>query len=322
MTNGSSSIAGGMPGSPGFRPCCLLAEDAGPFDNFVDPTGSLNHKYGAGYSEYVLRIEISGLAYTCSLGFVDLGHIRDCIDLTRYYYEWIRRRRSAGDKFPTYHYGGEILIRRDIPSDEQVEVAASLAYDHALFHEIYSYWSDSIGSHNSSFSPEDLPSNLVGTYVGRKAIAGAAAGNHGGDFNRNATAELRSLLTAIVTVSKPAALRAFASVSGPGRWVDPGVSDPNEYLRRRNFEYHPVQPWVLTTVPECTVTTLPADLALSFPREIRESYEAAWAIPSDPPSIRSAMGGATQLRNTDFDIEINRIKTTARATYGADFDKP
>ena len=331
MGFGGTNLTGGMPGSPGRRPCCGLST-LGPGGHQVlgsDTTGlyQSRHIYGAGPFEFLSGLERSGQLYTCALGFVDLGHVRDCIDLTRYYYRWIRRRHRRIQVFIPFHYGGHIQITRDLSSAEYAKVAASIAFDQAMFHEIYTYWDNGIGAHHSSFSPEDLVSNLLGTYVGEKAIAAVNAGRNGSDFNRNATAELRTLLTALHTVTEIEAYDAFSKIllgSGGLGWIAGGNPAGRDHLLRRNFSYNPVQPWIVPGVLGCPSGShpLPPDLSLEFPSQIRESYNALFIVPEDPPSIRFAMGGIRELNVTDFDRRIRDIKADARSLYGPDFDRP
>jgi len=109
--------------TPDMRPCCLLVDYDFPVDaagNTVKNLGDLTtigrHKYGAGMADYAGRTEWSGVVYTCSMGFVDLGHLRDCADLAPYYYDLLKTKNKAGDTIPEIREGGTITIKKDIPT--------------------------------------------------------------------------------------------------------------------------------------------------------------------------------------------------------------
>jgi hypothetical protein len=116
-----------------------------------------------------------GHIYTKYGGIIDIAHLRDHADLTRYI------ATQLVDKFKP---GGEISLGIDIdpyrentgervikihrqgsePSAFQLaRIAAVIAYDVAIWHEIATFktWQD-----YSTFSPEDNYSNLLGCYVG------------------------------------------------------------------------------------------------------------------------------------------------------------
>ena len=106
--------------TPGMRPCCLLVDYDFPVDragNTIKKLGELSmiglHKYGAGMADYAGRTEWSGVVFTCSMGFVDLGHLRDCADLARYYYDLLKTENTAGDTVPEIREGGTITIPWD-----------------------------------------------------------------------------------------------------------------------------------------------------------------------------------------------------------------
>src|SRR5437667_445099 len=162
---------GAVEGSPGSRSCCLLAPETplpNQSDRILEVSDITNHKYGN--SGLYSGPEKWGLIYTCAAGFIDIGHMRDMIDLTKFYYTVLLTKR----KFKVFKAGaskdiGEVEILRDIttPAD-QTAVAMSIAYDQSVWHEIASYWECQTGMHASSFSPEDCVSNKFGVYIGGK----------------------------------------------------------------------------------------------------------------------------------------------------------
>src|SRR4051812_20633429 len=70
--------------SPGVRACCMLNPHDGrnPITfptRLPDPSALGRHSFGGSN-------DVVGQVYCCRAGFVDLGHLRDHIDLTYYYY--------------------------------------------------------------------------------------------------------------------------------------------------------------------------------------------------------------------------------------------
>ncbi len=322
MTHGDRTIPGSMPASPGSRPCCMLQPDTihpiigPPIEAIYDLTETGDHQYGAGMKQYLKGLEVSGLLYTCSLGFVDLGHTRETTDYTWYYFNWIRRKQKdkSGDTFQiSYDRGGTVTIKKDIPQNDHIRVARSIAYDQGLFHEITSYWVPGVGNHTSSFSPEDLVSNFVGTYIAERAIKALKAGKYTGDFNKAATAELLIFLKRVKTLPKNKAIEAFDQIKG--RWVaSKDFSDPR-YLKRRNFNVAPIVPWLVLDEPACKPLTLPPDFKKDFPPDTKTFYEIEFNV------------GGTTLKTSEFDREIKKIKTQAGKPeadggYGSNFDQP
>ena len=165
-----------LPNKPAARPCCLLAGELvlpwalfPKLDTVFDLSGRLDHQYGAGTWAYANRAEVSGLAYTCSVGFIDLGHVRHVADLTYYYYGWLHGATEPGDQLETVGHHGFVEITRQLPTNDPdilLQLARSIAYDESIFYEIETYWSELLGNHHSAFSPEDMVSNLTGAYVG------------------------------------------------------------------------------------------------------------------------------------------------------------
>jgi hypothetical protein len=305
--------AGGVQ-SPGTRPCCMLAQFNFPLpsqDIILDATQSLgSHHYGGG--------DRYGLVYTCRGGFIDLGHLRDQADLTRYY---VARIASGATRFSPYTYSGEVSLKQDVTSiADRITVARSLAFDESLFHEIETYWIVRPGSHNSSFSPEDLPSNFLGTYVAEKALQA------GGDFDSAVTSQLSSLLTLLGGVDRATAIAALASIKG--RWVAADLplvpqyvnQVGGRYLQRRNFTR---TPWTVPGVSGCADTTFPSSVPLTLPGDPSSFYTAAYDVPFAPHQNdqRQAKLG-TRLTSQDFTAKIADIVQAAKATYGPSADQP
>jgi hypothetical protein len=244
------------------------------------------------------------------------------IDLARYYHHWLTvgGRNSAGDTIPPIgHYPGRVTIKSSVPSGDRIDTACSMAYDYSVYHEIVTWFIHLPGSHNSSFSPEDLVSNFLGAYVGGRTIAA------GGAFDAAATKELASLLS-LLDPRPPADTRAaFAAITN--RWIDPtpGAIDlgpyanagkNDRYVLRRNFDFNPINPWFAPGVTFCASTTWPATVPKSFDPRITGYYEVEFDLPPQAAAVGS------KVKNTDFATAIATIKTDAKTQYGPDYATP
>jgi outer membrane protein OmpA-like peptidoglycan-associated protein len=201
------------------RPCCILAPVAVIANNIADPANVGTHN---GSDEKV------GLIYSGKAGFMDLGHIRDMIDITKFIFDQISAVNGRPATIKTAH--GEAKLASKLPSAGFLGVARQIANDDGFGYEILTYWMTGPGTHNSSFSPEDLCSNNLGTLVAERAILA------GGNFNAAATNELNALIKSLDGEPSAETLKAFKLINNC--WITFGggmdvLSD--SYLRRRNF---------------------------------------------------------------------------------------
>jgi hypothetical protein len=259
------------------RPCCMLA------------TISLRGRttaggHGAGQP---------GIVYTGRAGFVDLGHLWEVADVTAFAYQQIHR--AGGASATTVRAAeGTATLTGGAPATEWLELARSIAFDDALGHEIGTYSAMSPGGHNSSFSPEDLCSNFLGTLIAARALTAS------GTFVTEAEAQLRTLLASLDAQNAPETQAAFNRIAT--RWVDTslvGTVVRDAYLRRRNFTR---DPW--KTGHRSDATT-PAFVLTPF--SVTTSYD--YRHP----------GGFTR---ADFPAQIAAIRADAATRYGPHFDRP
>lgn len=336
---GKRGVEGALPSKPASRPCCLLAsKQVFPWalfpwvDPVFDPSEKLTHRYGAGTWSYVRRAEVNGLAYTCSVGFIDLGHVRHIADLTYFYYSWLEAA-EPGDRLKTVGHDGVIKIIQHLNADDQnvrMQIARSLAYDESLFYEIETYWSKLPGQHNSAFSPEDLVSNLVGTYVGEQAINYMQRKAVGFDTAMSQVlAETLKRLGVLSVRQTRAALSKIDTI-----WFA-GSAQSLGYLRRRNFGYDPVTPWRLEGV-EGRANRTPFLGPVRSLQELHDHYAVKYKVPRiyTNPVLRKRLEvspgiGVLPVRtkpvyvsSKNFALHVTRIKVHARATYGPQFDQP
>lgn len=295
-----------------------------------------------------------GLIYTCAFGFIDLGHLRDVADVTRYYYLWLttRKKTKAGQKLPTagmnmpfgllrgwskwweehspQSYDGVVELTRDIAPDEVIDLARSLAYAEALVHELDTYWVnhpdapeewDKLhGLHNSAFSPEDLPSNYLGSYVAAKALRSTAT-----SFDVALTIELDALLGALDARAKADTDAALAAARGD--WFVPPLN--RRFLARRNFHWDAIKPSLVPNLPFCgSAPALPADLDLNpLPKSdaFKATYYPVFSImrwlPVQPWNVWAGDIGV-KFESSRFASEVARIRGDALKTYGAGAEAP
>jgi hypothetical protein len=281
------------PGPPPIpRTCCILAPAASPLDpadgNLAEP-GQLGI-HGA-------SSEVRGLVYTGAAGFVDLGHLRDLCDMTKNVYEQIAFAGAApGTVIKTPH--GEAVLSSFPPNASTIGVARSISFDDSFGYEILTYAIRSPGAHNSSFSPEDLPSNLLGTLVAERAIAA------GGRFDLAVTAEIDKLLKSLTPQAKADTFAAFRLINH--RWVDfttvaSLLSD--DYLLRRNFTS---DPWKTGHVSD---TATPSFLSAGFGAGNVAAYTYT-------------ITAGRRFGKADYPRELAIIRKDAGSRYGPTFDKP
>jgi hypothetical protein len=318
-------IKGAQERNPGLRACCMICDfKGGILDNFLDDTpATYRHIYGSGgggLSALFPRDRV-GIMYTCAGGFIDFGHMRDLADLTFYYFQAMRRGcRSKGDVIPRPPgIRGEVTIEDDIPANLAIDIARDAAYQESIYHEIETYWDHSVGAHHSSFSPEDLVSNYLGTYVAKQAISG------GPDFNSAMGTAIKNVMF-VMGVLPRAGTQAAYDVIKP-YWVrsvaNRAPALPDNYLRRRNFAVWPVRPWLVNNLSNCVgaAGVFPSvNPAWPIDPAAVDYYQAVYEVPAasrGPGKIASET-----VTPDDFPTLIDAIKSDARQVYGENYDSP
>lgn len=277
---------------PATRICCLLAPSCNPLgasdSNLADPSMLGLHGTGG---------EVNGLIYTGKAGIVDLGHVRDVIDLTKYVYDQIVAANGSPAAVTTKHGAATFVATPTQP--DWIKVARAIAYDDSFAYEIYTYGIHRPGGHNSSFSPEDLPSNYLGTIVAERAIAA------GGPFNDAVTADINACLASLDAQTKGETTVAFNLINH--RWVEYGGAfdcADDSYLRRRNFDRIPWKAGHRSDAPT--------------PAWVTDGLAGAESVYTYTHTI-----GRTIPKST-FASEVAAIRADAMspARYGPDYDKP
>jgi hypothetical protein len=235
-----------------------------------------------------------GIVYTGKAGFVDFGHVWEVCDVTAWAYQQLHAGGGAvGTSFDTGE--GSVRIVSAAPPSEWLVLARAIAFDEALAHEISSYTSFTPGGHNSSFSPEDLCSNFLGTLIAERALLA------GGSFATEAEHQAALLLADLDAQNDTETTAAFAKISH--RWVDTTLTGTilrDAYLRRRNFSRDPWKAGHSSDAPTPAYVNTPVVFTLRY----EYTHKAKGFTKATMPT------------------EIAAIKTDAASRYGPDFDKP
>jgi len=196
--------------------------------------------------------EHNGIIYTCRAGFLDTAHIRDFADLAWFLAAQVEERLETGGTIELEDYGGRRRVTIHPVRSEKIHevgrtrlavaVAARLSFDLSVWREIatwYGYesvppWSEKL----SSFSPEDLYSNLLGTKLA-EGILRTTAIHSRREWDLAMTAWLASAMDALGIVPVDAARALMESLDGTFWSSARRIPDWDITLRRR-FDRGPV----------------------------------------------------------------------------------
>ncbi len=234
-----------------IRTCCGFGVEIGiagvPFAKKTDITSRDimgTHTYMGG------RTEQNGIIYTRRGGFLDMGHLRDCADWTAYLYNLIKASQSD----PFYRHielrneGGakslDLNIPKDLNEEEIINLAGKISFDLSMWHEISTWFGASyvplISEKFSSFSPEDMYSNLMGVHLGMRAIKNNL------DYDNAMTSELDKMLDSLESVdTEEETYLAMLKVNEV--WYTNQKKYPNKNIvLKRYIEFGPeLSPWLV-----------------------------------------------------------------------------
>ena len=234
-----------------IRTCCGFGVEIGiagvPFAKKTDITSREimgTHTYMGG------RTEQNGIIYTRRGGFLDMGHLRDCADWTGYLYNLIKA--SQTDSYYRHvelrNEGGAKSLDLNVPTDlseEQIiSLAGKISFDLSMWHEISTWFGASyvplIPEKFSSFSPEDMYSNLMGVHLGMRAI------KNNEDYDKAMTMELDKMLDSLESVdTEEETYNAMLKVNEV--WYTNQKKYPNKnVVLKRYIEFGPeLIPWLV-----------------------------------------------------------------------------
>lgn len=252
-----------------IRACCTFGVDLQlarlPFltrTDVIDARAIGRHQYLGGHQEG------NGIVYTRRGGFIDIAHLRDVADWTGYLFHLVEHSAGRDEAWAWFlgDEGGEKTLYLTVPPQldraGRAEMAGRIAYDLGLWHEIATWFGVSsvpfLPERYSSFSPEDLYSNLLGSRLGVQAILSDM------DFEEAMTCLLEDMLDSLEVVPHAEDTR-LAMEEVEGQWWTREHALPNgRVLLRHYFD----QPGALTPL------RLPGDEARIRPWILRKSDPA------------------------------------------------
>lgn len=221
--------------------------------------------------------EANGIIYTHLGGFIDLGHLRDVADWTGYLYVQIQQAKGQPVTLSLGHEGGKktlsLHVPADLPDSDAAALAARIAYELSLWHEIGTWYGTSyipfVPERYSAFSPEDQYSNLLGARLGLRAVLSAQR------FEASMTRLLDSTLTRLGAVSTRAeTVAAMERVKNDWWTSNKRLPSKKVLIRRFVVPGDTLQPW---TLPEenrsPVVLTVPAATA-----RLQNMYELRFSL--------------------------------------------
>jgi hypothetical protein len=233
-----------------IRACCAFGYDLKlwgvPFfsiDQVISIDDLGEHHYMGDKSEG------TGTIYTNKGGFIDLGHVRDQIDWTRYLYTTVLNSRGKGEVIlPLRKEAGRKTLYLNVPAQfsnsDCILLAGKITYDLSLWHEISTWFGASavplLPEKFSSFSVEDVYSNLMGVHVGMKTLHSKLP------FNRAATLTIASTLDSLDVV-KTARETYDAYDAVHNKWYTNKTRIPitNITLKRDPDVLNSSRPWII-----------------------------------------------------------------------------
>ena len=261
--------------------------------------------------------EGNGIIYSNCGGFLDIGHIRDNADLVAYFAWHISQNQGKDTIIETVREGGSRKIHlqlsgHDLSEEDILLVAQRMSYEMGVWHEIRTYFGVAtywpVHEKQSAFSPEDNYSNLLGTFVGYRALKAK------GCYLKNMRSEIDKLLLQYEAVSTSEDTRK-AMDDVRGLWWRKVSLPSNRFLLAKYFDsYGELKPWVIPShqkffnnprplvdlrIPEFTASGVP--LTDLFELEIRPVA----SIPVKKVLDRKRRGSISE---TDFPAYVQWIR--------------
>lgn len=267
---------------PRGRTCCALATHL-PLHlgsaHVPITLGQLMSTQGLGrhsYSGWERLIEGDGLMYSVRGGFIDLGHTRDYADLTAFLAVHLRPLLAAGSgsiELDPLLGKRRVVITKAVPPDEiaatSTLVARRAAFEISVLAEITQFYGRGKmrGAEEvySAFTPDDIYSNLLGTWLGARALQSPRA------YDDAMTEGLLAKARELGTVSTQEASKTMFALAGT--WWSADTAWPSaEIAILRSFEIGPhlmpvlASPGVQPAMPGGgDASPLPIDLPVNGP---------------------------------------------------------
>ncbi|MHC4756898.1 MAG: DUF4056 domain-containing protein, partial [Planctomycetota bacterium] len=231
-------------------------------NQFPEPENLGEHRYKG-------LLEQNGFIYTCRGGFIDIGHLRESADRTAYISAIVLEKLDKGETDfsfkviePSKYY---VSIeypenwendpnREKIAKDISVGLGQYFAHTTTVWHEILTWFgfksTGVFSEYLSSFSWEDVYSDLLGT-----AIAARALSDHELEYDEAVTVFIDEELERLG--AQPASIAKFAVETVEGKWYTGGLYFFAN-LKKRNFDIGLddgfITPWL---VPDICAGSVP-----------------------------------------------------------------
>ncbi len=243
-----------------IRTCCSFGTDLGmagiPFLKRTDITSI--QSIGK-HSFLGNKLEGNGIIYTRKGGFIDIGHLRDCADWTAYLFKVIEFgiEMEKNMLVALGNEGGNKLLQlkqlKILSTEDVYQLSGKIAYDLSLWHEIATWFGASyipfVPERYSSFSPEDMYSNLLGIQIGIEALKSPL------DYEEAMTEIMLKKLTELEAVSTREdtynAMKQVENVWWTGYKKLPSKKVLlKRYINANELEY--LLPWLITQTDNAT----------------------------------------------------------------------
>ncbi|MBN2511664.1 MAG: DUF4056 domain-containing protein [Sedimentisphaerales bacterium] len=305
---------------------------------FPEPDELGRHQFNSGWSEQ------NGMVYTCRGGFIDIAHLREAADRTRYLREIARQNLvesrpvfsfqmiepsiyTISVQYPK-HWGNLSPEQQKLIAETvSIRLSQYLAHTSTVWHEIVTWFGFAsvafLPEHPSSFSWEDTYSDLLGTRLAAQAMEDSQQ-----DFDTALTELINRQLQELCIQSAAAAELAEHTVKE--KWFR------NDFyflirMNKRNFDTGEddglITPWLIPGI--CTETepqsypvpdlTFASQWGFAFKVEMKPSEKERIPI----LAIIFPDGNGTHLQpESDFPTIMHYIEDQARRKYGPEVDVP
>jgi hypothetical protein len=247
-----------------------------PITEFINPDNLGVHSYSQGAFG-----EKNGSLYTCRGGFIDFSHMRAAIDWTVYLAFTIV---NDPDELELGPEAGTLKLKfkniDDLTLQDIVDMAQKIAFERLEWHEVAS-WHYHRPYHirsdqQSTFTPEDNYSNLLGTEIGKKIALRILQDMETKPYSEIATEEIQDAIAVLQPVEgKKESKMAYdivdrnvqmhlpAAMRNNDVWWDSNILFRDQrYMFKRNTNIGPeVGPWL---VPRSNEVGCEADLSANI----------------------------------------------------------
>ncbi|MGV8151866.1 MAG: DUF4056 domain-containing protein [Candidatus Nanoarchaeia archaeon] len=298
---------------------------------YPEPQNIGNHGYKHG--------GCNGMLYTCRGGYIDLGHLRESADRTKFIFEvlypvLLRSQEKITFrivepepfhitiKYPYNWKTIPISEKQTLAKEKAIELSEYIAHKSTIWHEIITWYGWScvgiFSEKPSSFSWEDIYSDALGADLGAKALEAS------GDFNSNMTRLLNEKLLEL-NAQAPSVARA-ATRKIRGSWFEGGPY-PFITMKKRNFGVGLdgiINPWLVPEIcNECNPIPIHTHNLTST-----STKDFSFKVEIEPVCLQGhkAAGIASKVSrispDEDYPKIIRQIRNEAIQERGPNVDKP